>query len=161
MGRKLRTTLPQVKKCLIPKWGYLGEFREKNGKFKESQRRNFNKSHRAQDLPPIPDDTDVWITSEDQTIRGRVVKAAGAPRSYVVETPAGQVHRNRQHLNVVPQAEGDQGGGDSHSQGGSPELSPPTPIRPQLTIEHRSPKVIMTQSRTAAKLASSKKGDMA
>ena len=51
---------------------------------------------------PLPDDTDVWITSGDQPTPGRVVSAAGTPRSYVVDTPNGQVRRNRFHLNERP-----------------------------------------------------------
>ena len=102
MGRKLRTLIPQTDKHLVPEWTYLNAFRAKNKLFKETQRKNFNKRHRVRDLSPIPDNTDVWVTSEDQTVRGRVIEPAGSPRSYVVETPTGQVHRNRSHLNVVP-----------------------------------------------------------
>lgn len=100
MGRKVRTTVPQTNHHLIPKWPYLDKFREENRKFKQSQKRNFDKRHRVRNLSPIPDDTEVWVTSENQPIRGRVVEQAN---SYVVETPAGQVHRNRSHLTVVPE----------------------------------------------------------
>ena len=102
MGRKIRTPIPQTDKALCPDWKYLATFRERNHEFKETQGKNFNKRHRARHLPPIPDDTDVWITSEDKPIEGKVKCAAGPPRSYVVETPSGELHRNRSHLQVIP-----------------------------------------------------------
>ena len=103
MGRRLRTPIPQTNKLLVPNWVYLEMFREKNKQFKESQKKNFDKRHRTRELTPIPDNTDVWITSEDRPIQGTVVSPADSPRSYVVNTPAGLLHRNRSHLNVVPE----------------------------------------------------------
>ena len=43
------------------------------------------------------------ITTEKQPVKGRVVEPAEAPRSYIVETPSGEVRRNRSQLNVVPE----------------------------------------------------------
>ena len=103
MGRRLRTPIPQTNKLLVPNWVYLEMFREKNKQFKESQKKDFDKRHRTRELTPIPDNTDVWITSEDRPIQGTVVSPADSPRSYVVNTPAGLLHRNRSHLNVVPE----------------------------------------------------------
>ena len=105
MGRKVRTTVPQTNHHLVPKWPYLDRFREQNRHFKQSQKKNFDKRHRVRNLSRIPDDTEVWVTSEEQPVRGRVMEQANAPRSYVVETPTGQVHRNRSHLTVVPETE--------------------------------------------------------
>ncbi len=64
---------------------------------------NYNKRHRVQDRSPLPITTQVWITSEDQPVEGRVVELADTPRSYVIETPTGQVQRNLHHLNTVPE----------------------------------------------------------
>lgn len=64
--------------------------------------------HRAKELLPIPDDTVVWIMSEDQPVQGRVVSPADRPRSYVVETSMGQIERNQSQLRVIPEAESDQ-----------------------------------------------------
>jgi len=102
MGRKLRTLVPQTDRHLVPEWSYLKAFRAKNEQFKETQRSHFNKRHRTRELSPIPDNTDVWVTSGSQPVTGRVIGPAGPPRSYVVDTPTGQVQRNRSHLNVVP-----------------------------------------------------------
>ena len=52
--------------------------------------------------PDISDGTDVWITSGDHPVQGKVTKTASVPRSYLVETPTGVVQRNREHLNTVP-----------------------------------------------------------
>ena len=99
MGRKIRTPVP---KHLVPQWPYLKAFMEENKKFKDRQKKHFDKGHRARDLSPIPDNTDVWIKSEKKPVPGTVLSSAGAPRSYIVDTPSGQVHRNRHDLNVVP-----------------------------------------------------------
>ena len=50
----------------------------------------------------IPSDSKVWITSEGDQAKGTVTSYANSPRSYLVETPAGTVRRNCQHLNVAP-----------------------------------------------------------
>ena len=55
-----------------------------------------------QELPPIPDDQDVWISTERDPKPGTVVSAADTPRSYIVDTPPGEIQRNRSQLRVVP-----------------------------------------------------------
>ena len=115
----------------MPNWAYLKTFRENNEQFKQSQKGNFDKRHRARDLTPIPDDTEVWITSERKPIQGKVISHAGSPRSYVVSTPSGEVHRNRSHLNIVPDR--------------------PEPEH-QETQTDLSPKVIMMRSRTGTEI---------
>lgn len=76
------------------------EFRSNNRTFKNRQKRKYDRCHRVRALIPIPDDSDVWITSGDQPISGSD-QTHPCP-TYVVENPAGQVRRNRQHLNVTP-----------------------------------------------------------
>ena len=102
MGRRLRANIPITSDQLTPEWTFLDEFRKSNGTFKDRQKRDYDRRHRAQTLTPVTNDTDVWITSGDQPVSGRVISPASTPRSYVIETPAGQVRRNRQHLNVMP-----------------------------------------------------------
>jgi hypothetical protein len=89
MGRRIRTTIPQTNKQLVPQWNFLEAFYEKNKQFKESQKVHFDRRHRAREPSPIPDDAEVWITSEGQPIQGRVLSQADTPRSYVVDTPTG------------------------------------------------------------------------
>ena len=103
MGGRLRTSIPQVKEQFDPQWPYLEEFKSLNRKFKQKQKRDFNKRHRAQNLKDIPEDTKVWVPSGSDKVEGRVVSPAKSPRSYLVDTPTGVVRRNRLHLNVAPQ----------------------------------------------------------
>ena len=70
MGRRMRTTIPQTKESLTPKWSYLSEFREKNKKFKETQKKNFDRRHGVSERGNLPDDAVVWVTSETQPIQG-------------------------------------------------------------------------------------------
>ena len=102
MGRRLRDNISVLPTSLIPQWSYLDDFREKNKRFKELQKRNYDRQHGTRDLSLIPDDSEVWIRTEGQTTSGTVIRPGDAPRSYLVDTPTGQIRRNRQHLNVVP-----------------------------------------------------------
>ena len=138
MGRRIRTSIPQVTEQLVPQWDYLEKFTEKNEGFKAKQKQHFDRRHRTRDIPDIPDETDVWIQTESGDIPGRVISAAAEPRSYVVETPLGRVRRNRSHLKVIP-----------------------TPVIKEEDEEHLDdevpegesrPNVIMTRSRTGTEI---------
>ena len=101
MGRRLRSSLPATTEQLKPTWTYLETFHHLDQQFKQQQKADFDRRHRSYPLPPIPNNTDVWVTS-GPAVSGRVTRQADAPRSYMVETPNGEVRRNRTHLNVVP-----------------------------------------------------------
>ena len=103
MGRKIRTTISLTTKQLTPQWSYLAGFRRLDGTHKDQQKKDFDREHRVHDLPEIPDDTEVWVTSDAGQIPGRIVTAAETPRSYVVETPTGEVRRNCSQLRVQPE----------------------------------------------------------
>ena len=128
MGRQLRANLPLTEEQLCPQWPYLGEFRRQNNLFKSKQKRDYDRRHRVRSLPLIPDDSEVWDTSGDRPTSEQVVAPASAPRSYLVETPSGQVRRKRRHLNVVP---------NGHSRPNSEE-------QPNYTSQRR----ILTRSQT-------------
>ena len=102
MGRRLRTTLPIVPDQLTPSWPYLNKFQELNEQFKERQKVDYDRRHRTHPLPSIPNDTEVWVTSGTIPSPGRVTAHSSAPQSYIVDTPQGEMRRNRLHLNVVP-----------------------------------------------------------
>ena len=127
MGRNIRTNLPQATKSLIPQWPYIQDFRDCNEQFKRQQKADYDRRHRVHELLPIPDNTDVWITTDGNPIPGTTVNPAEAPRSYIVRTPSGNMRRNRSQLNVNP------------SPTHAPDTSAPT-------SQDRSP--IMTRSRT-------------
>ena len=102
MGRNIRSNIPQVQETLIPQWPYLTEFRHTNDLLKSQQKVDYDKRHRTQPLPDIPDDTEVWINTNGNRSTGHVTGPADAPRSYMVETRSGQVRRNRSHLLPMP-----------------------------------------------------------
>ena len=96
IGRLIKSSVPQIKNLLAPTWAYIPEFSKKNSDFKEKQKRNYDWRHRVRDLPEIPDDMGVWIQSETEALQGRI------STSYVVEIPAGDLRRNRNHLSIIP-----------------------------------------------------------
>ena len=106
MGRQIRSNVPQVTEALIPQWAYLSNFRQKDEREKQKQKADFDSRHGTRALPEIPDNTAVWIASDSNCRSpGRVTTSAETPRSYLVDTPSGQVRRNRSHLIVQPQPE--------------------------------------------------------
>ena len=125
MGRRVRANIPVLNHQLKPEWKFLDKFRQNNQAFKDRQKRDYDRQHGVKTLPPISEDSSVWITSGDQPVAGRVVLPADTPRSYIVETPSGQVRQNRQHLNQMPESQDPQG---------------------QIELPTRDP--IMTRSRT-------------
>ena len=102
MGRKICTLLPQTTASLVPQWHYLLEFKPANRKFKDQQKNYYDARHRVCSLPDIPDNTDVWITTNGQNSTGRTIRRTDAPRSYIVQTSSGELCRNRSQLNVNP-----------------------------------------------------------
>ena len=103
MGRRIRSTLPQVLHNLIPKWQYLKKFEEQDRQYKRKQKRNYDKRHRVRSLADIPDDQPVWVDTDGQQQEGRTVTNTEAPRSYLVDVPSGRVRRNRQQLIPIPE----------------------------------------------------------
>ena len=124
---------------LTPQWPYLKRFRELDKTLKDKQKENFDTRHRARDLLPIPNDAEVWITSEDEPVQGRVVSPADRPTSYVVETPTGQIKCNRSQLQVIPNA-----GSDQQTE---------TENRNEIETESEPPHRIMTRSRTGTNVS--------
>ena len=78
MGRKIHTRIPTSPDNLRPSWSYL------------------------ETLPDLLPGERVWLP--DKKVEGTVVDKAGPPCSYTVETPKGQLRRNRRHLNDLPEA---------------------------------------------------------
>ena len=102
MGRNIRSTLPMPTSTLVPKWPYNQEFQRSDERFKKHQKTNYDRRHRVRDLPEIPDNTDVWITTGGEPIAGWTVTTADTPRLYIVQTPTGEMRRNRSRLNIAP-----------------------------------------------------------
>ena len=102
MGRRIRSDLPQSTKTLVPQWPYLQEFKTRNQQFKSKQKVIMTSRHQVRELPEILDDTEVWITTNGQPTTGRTIAPADTPRSYIVQTPSGDIRRNRSQLNIRP-----------------------------------------------------------
>ena len=103
MGRRLKTDVPQVRQLLVPNWPHLEGFEEKDKQLKLQQKENYDRRHRVRPLPPLLEDTPVWVNTQGRQTPGRVVTTAATPRSYIVDTSTGHVRRNRQHIVPNPQ----------------------------------------------------------
>ena len=137
MGRRIRTSLLQTTKQLTPRWTYLAEFHSLNHKLKTREKRDFDKYHHTKELPELPDVTAVWVTSGGgEPVWGRVLTQAHTPRSYIVETPLGRVHRNCHHLNLVPDSSTEQ---TKNQEGGQPQASARIITRSQTGAKLRPP----------------------
>ena len=137
MGRRLRSTLPQVRQQLIPEWNYLADVRKADQRHKHRQKKNYDHRHKTREHLEIPCDTEVWIKSGDTPVRATVKDKLDAPRSYLVDTPTGTQRRNRYHLAVIP---------PEQSLDPSPTVEPP---RPSTNPE---PRKIMTRSQTGTQV---------
>ena len=52
-------------------------------------------------LPESPENQAVWVKGQGQSgyqLPGQISQPATTPRSYIVETPSGELRRNRSHL---------------------------------------------------------------
>ena len=87
-----------MKSNLIPQWPHTENFRQLDAKFKALQKENYDRRHRVQELPSLPEDETVWVDTRGQQAPGRILHTADTPRSYLVETPTAHVRRNRMHL---------------------------------------------------------------
>ena len=84
IGRKMRANIPILKEKLLPELPDYKKFKENDQKFKQSQKSNYDRRHAVYPLPPIPDDSQVWVTTESRQTSGQIVSRANTPRSYVV-----------------------------------------------------------------------------
>ena len=81
------------------------ELEEKEEYIKERQKKNFDKRHRARELPQLEPGDTVWIPDRDSS--GTVVEET-SPRSHIVKTADGSYRRNRRHLIRMPETESSQ-----------------------------------------------------
>ena len=102
MGRPTRCNIPRPATAFTPQWPHLNSFRQQNDALKQKQKADYDNRHRTRPLLPIPNDSPVWITTNGNRSQGRVTAPADTPRSYLIETPSGEVRRNRAHLTIIP-----------------------------------------------------------
>ena len=87
MGRRIRTTVPVIPSSLDPKWADIPKLKEGEENSRQRQRKNFNRRHRAHDLPGLQQGDHVWVA--DTKEKGTVLARTDMPRSYIIETPRG------------------------------------------------------------------------
>ena len=104
MGRKMRTNIPILNEKLFPELPDYEKFKQCDKTFKESQKCNYDRRHAAHPLPHLPDNSKVWVTTENRQMPGQIVSRATTPRSYLVQTDSGTVRRNRRHLTAMPRS---------------------------------------------------------
>ena len=99
MGRELRTTVPAMPIVLEPKWSFSCDFKRKEERVKINEKINFDKRHQIRELPLLQDDSYVYVDDGYYVNkRGRIVRAADQPRSFVVDISPNRVTRNRKYL---------------------------------------------------------------
>ena len=95
-GRRIRSNLPSIPGSLTPKWPDLEKFKLGEAQRKLTQKSHFDHHRNAKDLSTLLPGQQVWVA--DQKREAIVTSEAETPRSYVVETPTGQLRRNRSAL---------------------------------------------------------------
>ena len=88
------TTLPGLQHQLIPEWLYVKTIHFQDKEFKVKQKAAFDRQLQATPLLNILEDTVVYVRTGDRQVPGAVVSSAPTPRSYLINTPTGQVRRN-------------------------------------------------------------------
>ena len=56
-----------------------------------------------EELPDLDENMSVWMTTDTNAIPGRIALSAETPRSYITQTPTGEIRRNRSQLRVMPE----------------------------------------------------------
>ena len=132
-GRKLRTTLPVAPRNLIPRLCDHEKLKERDEEWKEKQRRWFDSHHGTKPLPELQPDNPVLVKLDGEKgwqTPARVINKC-APRSYIVETPRGQVRRNRR--NLLPTTE------DHHASQPSQPIVIPDPDQTEVKLPEPEP----------------------
>ena len=123
MGRKLRTTLPSLPSTLQPRNVNGEQLRERDSAFKAKQKFYYDRHRGAQPLPELSPGDPVLVKLDEQKGWKLPAEVIGkcAPRSYMIQTPTGQVRRNRRHLRLCP-------GNSNFSLQPHPSMSTSNPI---------------------------------
>lgn len=101
MGRRLRTSLPQLEEQLKPEWPDLQDFRRKREERQAKQEVTFNSRHRSKELRGLEQGERVWVS--DMKCMANVLGKADTPRSFHLLTDRGsRIRRNRRALVSMP-----------------------------------------------------------
>ena len=104
MGRRLRTKIPAMVSQYKPRWRHLSQFEKADAREKKQQKSCYDQRHRASPLPPFNKGQQVWVKQPNDQEAVVLNKTRREPdqganeRSYLLQTPLGQIRRNRLHL---------------------------------------------------------------
>ena len=113
MGRQLRTKIPVLPQNLKPVKVDSRKIRDRDVAAKQLYKKDFDRRHGAQPLPELQPGTPVLVKTDSEkkwNTRGTVIGPADeSGRSYLINTPQGEVRRNRKHIQkcIQFQAESD------------------------------------------------------
>jgi len=95
----------------------MKDFKSLDEKFKAEQKHNYDVRHRVRPLPTLPDNLPVWVNNQGNQVPGEIIQQASSPRSYLVETPNGQVRRNHSQIRVRSENTPDDSNGPNNLPG--------------------------------------------
>lgn len=130
MGRKLKTKIPTLPSNLRPALPNQSMIREKEERYKEQQKRQFDKRYCARELPPLNVGDPVYI--RDMNRPGEIVARHHNPRSFIIKTQQGTIRRNATHLVKLAPETANQSQNSQITFPSSPKSSPP--IRPNTLL---------------------------
>jgi len=137
MGRKLRTRVPCHPDELKPETPDYDHIRRKEREYRGKMKFNYDQRHRVVEGEELSPGDRVWIP--DLKAEGTVIKQHESPRSDVIQTPNGQVRRNRRMTRRVPEGRPpvspQNEGYESHEPTPTREMSPEVPSAPRASHE--------------------------
>ncbi|XP_055061242.2 uncharacterized protein [Misgurnus anguillicaudatus] len=110
IGRQIRTTVPMLKKRLLPSPIDYEEVKRRDKHTKQAYQYFYNRRHSARSLPDLHPGQSVKVKLDGEKgwkTPATVVEKAPEPRSYIVQTDGGAIsRRNRRHIQSVPETAG-------------------------------------------------------
>ncbi|XP_014674738.1 PREDICTED: uncharacterized protein K02A2.6-like [Priapulus caudatus] len=101
-GRRIRTTVPIIPEKLESQLPDSAKLRTREQDQRNHQKQNYNARHRAVERDVLWPGDEAYVSRENTP--GTVVRVAETPLSYIVETPTGEIRRNRRQLASRPES---------------------------------------------------------
>ena len=103
MGRNLRTRVPCVPEKLKPEWPDVNLVRRREAEYRRKMKLNYDRRHRVVQPEVMFPGANVHIP--DMRTTGTLVRHHDSPNSVMIETPRGEIRRNRQMIrrSTVPE----------------------------------------------------------
>ena len=126
-SRRIRSTVPILPEKLEPYLPDRNELRAKEESMKNRQKRNYDMRHRVVERSNLSPGGKVYVKAGN--VPATVVRAAGTPRSYIVQTPMRTLRRNFRHLALRSEQNNDTQPVPVVSNSGNTDIPPTTPLR--------------------------------